>query len=196
MAETFYNATEGSGKKFHAWDWAVGANTVLQEFSNPGEYPYATYIVQALSILTTTTGDHLCTLNAGSTLRLKLRYLKVTQRAAAGGVAASAFQLVRTITGAPSGGTAITPRRHEGTDSAASFTAMTLPTVKGTESDLLHAESFWLGTGAIPTLPKWEWWQKPGAKPIIIPAGTTNGLALKNLSGVATSTVDIQAELI
>lgn len=196
MAETFYNATEGSGKKFHAWDYVVGANTVLQEFTNPGEYPYATYVVQALAISTATATDHLLTINAGASLKLKVRHILVTQRAAAGAVAAGAIQLVRTITGAPSGGTSITPRRHDTGDGVASFTAMTLPTVKGTESDLMHAESLWLGTGAIPTVPRWEWWQRPGMKPLIIAAGTTNGLALKNLTAIATATVDIELEAV
>ena len=49
-------------------------------------------------------------------------------------------------------------------------------------------------TAAGQTQDTWEWYQKPGMKPLIIPAGAANGLAFKNVTATAAGTVIIYVE--
>jgi hypothetical protein len=197
MAEGFVNVTEGSGKKLHAWDRTIGANTVLDEFTVPGEYPLSTYSVIAANVALATANSHLLQVMAGSSLNVRIRRILLVNLTAPAAVTIGQLQLWR-LTTAGTGGTSVTPRPFETSDSASGATAMTLPTAKGTEGVQLFERSMFYGTAAIPTgaLGMWEWTQHPGAKPIIIAAGTTNGIAIKNVGGVATATVSITVELV
>src|SRR5690348_13016293 len=134
MAETFVNVTEGSGKKLHAWDRTVGANTVLDEFMLSGEYPLASYFVYADAVSIAAANDHLLCINAGASLNVRVRRLYIEQ--AANATAAGFFnaKLLRTTTAAPTGGTAVTPAPFYTGDAAAGAAGRTLPTAKGTES--------------------------------------------------------------
>lgn len=195
MAENFVEVTSGSGLKLHTWSRTIGANTVHDEFTLPGEYPLATYSVVATAVSTATANDHLLQIMAGSSLNVRIRSITISQAAAAGSVASARFQLFR-LTTAGTGGTSITARPYDTADAAAGATAMTLPSSKGTEGVTLFVESMWLGTAAIPTHRVADWIQTPGTKPILIPAGTSNGLAIKSINAVASATVDIAVEFV
>lgn len=199
MAESIINVTEGSGRKLHTWNRTIGANSIEDEFVLPGEFPYATYSVVAAGISGATANSHIVQIMAGGTLPVRIRSITITQMAAPAAVVAYALQIFR-VTTAGTGGTAITPRPYDSADAASGATAMTLPTVKGTEGVQLHQEALWLGTAAIPTTNnrlEWPNWSPSGRlKSIIIPAGTTNGIVVKNPAGVAASTFDISIELV
>lgn len=197
MAEGFVNVTEGSGKKLHANDRTIGANTVLDEFTLPGEYPLASYTVATDgSVAVVTAASHLLQIMAGASLNVRVRKLRVTQGSQPAAITVMEFQVLR-LTTAGTGGTAKTPRPLDTADAAAGATAMTLPTAKGTEGSILWAQAPTLMTAAIPgaNVPLIDWLQSPNAKPILIAAGTANGIAVKNVTGVATATIYIDAEI-
>jgi hypothetical protein len=92
----------------------------------------------------------------------------------------------------------VTPQKLDNGDAAAGSAAMTLPTVKGTEVNevyrLRHAAA-----AAVPIATKDtfdEWIQQPNMKPLIIPAGAANGLALKSLTAIAGAQVVVEVELV
>lgn len=191
MAETFVNVTEGSGKKLHAWDRIIGANTVLDEFMIPGEYPLATYTVYASNVSTATAASHTLQVMAGASLNLRIRRIRAVEITATAGTVR--LEIVR-LTTAGTGGTAVTARPFDTADAAAGAAGMTLPTVKGTEGVFLG--SLVVGTYTAVGAAYWqEWRQSPNGKPIVIPAGTANGIALK-ASGLAATAVDVEIELV
>jgi len=197
VAESFINQTEGSGKKSHTWDRTIGANLIQDEFVLPGEFPYATYSVVAAAVSGATAASHIIQIMAGATLPVRVRRIELTYVGAAAAVATYSMQVFR-LTTAGTGGTAITPRPYDSADAASGATAMTLPTAKGTEGVQLGQKSLWVMTAAIPPNSKndFVWEQKPGEKAIIIPAGTANGIAIKNPTGVAAVTYDVWIELV
>ena len=77
---------------------------------------------------------------------------------------------------------------------------MTLPTAKGTESVLYNRETFnaQQTSGVSPAGRKiiYEWTQHPGQSPLIIPAGTSNGIAIKNGNATAGATVNAYIEFV
>ena len=197
MAETFAEATAGSGLKWHSWTRSIGGSTVHAGFTLPDEYPYASYTAIANAVSGATANSHMMQVMAGSSLNVRIRRILVTQNAAAAAVAVMPFSVVR-LTTAGTGGTAVTPSKDDGADSASGATAMTLPSSKGTEGAFLLQRATWAGTGAIPTGTKGDflWEQLINSKPIIIAAGTSNGIAIKNTGGLAGTTYDITVEFV
>ena len=198
MAQSSVNVTEGSGKRLNTWDRTISATLVQDQFMLPGEYPLATYCVSASAISTATTDAHLMQIMAGSSLYVRIRRIRVEQLANAGAANVAAIE-VRRVTTAGSGGTSVTPAPYDSGDSAASATAQTLPSSKGTEGVVLHRTALAMRAGLGSTSifdETWEWVQHPGMKPIIIPAGTANGIVIKNTTGIATSTVVINVEFV
>lgn len=197
MAESIIQvAPDSTGKKLHTNSRTIGANTVEDEFTLSGEFPYATYTVVAASVATTTAASHLMQIMAGASLNVRIRRIRVTQNVAPAGVTVWPLQVLR-LTTAGTGGTSVTARPYDSADAAAGGGGMTLPSAKGTEGVILWDQALWLGTGAIPVNNNsMEWIQLPNSKPILIPAGTSNGIAIKNTIGVATSTVDISIEFV
>ena len=187
MAESIVQVTEGVGKKLHTNSYTVGANTVEDEFMVPGPFPYATYTVYATAVSGATGASHVMQLMAGASL--KVRIARITVQMIAVPVNANRLEIVR-LTTAGTGGTAVTARPFETSDAAAGAAGMTLPTVKGTEGVFLGSLAPTLAT-AVGSTTKWEWVQHPNSKPIIIPTGTANGIALK-AAGLAASTYDIE----
>jgi hypothetical protein len=195
VAESIVQVTEGSGKKLHTNSYTVGANTVEDEFVVPGEYPYAAYTAVATGVSSATAASHMMQIMAGSSLKVRIRRIRINQLAAAGAVNTIDFNLIRLST-AGTGGTAVTPSKLDTADAASGATAMTLPTVKGTETTGVWDEGMWVGTAAIPPANgRLEWVQHTYSKPIVIPAGTTNGLAIKN-SALASATFTIVIEFV
>ena len=198
MAESIVQVTEGSGKKLHTNSYTVGANTVEDEAMFLGPYPYATYVAIATGVSGATANDHLITLNAGASLKVRVHRITIMQSAVATTAAARAFSILRTTTAAPTGGTAITAAPFDTTDAAAGAPARSIPATKGTEAavvaaPVLVASQAILGT-ATQALDRWEWRQSLNAKPIIIPAGATNGIAVKNLTATAAVLYTLEIE--
>lgn len=198
MAEAFVNVTEGSGKKLHGWDRVIGANTVIDEFMLPGEYPVASYTFAATGVSIATVNDHLLQIMAGASLNVRIRRIDAWQAGLAGAVSTVALQLLR-LTTAGTGGTALTAAKLDTADAAAGATGMTIPTVKGTESTILRTVRMGI-VAAQPTnpngLPLEVWDQIPNSKPVVIPAGAANGIAVKVVGNVAGATMDIYAEIV
>lgn len=198
MAESKVSVTEGSGKNFHTFDRTVSSVLVQDQFTVPGEYPYASYVVFGAGISIATANDHVLQIMAGSSNHVRIRRIRVEQFANATTAAATSMSLYR-LTTAGTGGTSVTPARHDLGDAVAGATAMTLPTVKGTEaaSDTLRWAMLWrqaVATTGAQFDDYFEWTQMPGQKPIIIPAGTSNGVAIKTNAAVAGATVIVTVE--
>jgi hypothetical protein len=181
-------------KNLHTWSKTIGASLVADEFVLPGEFPYATYRLTAANISIATLNDHVIQLMAGSSLNVRLRYFRVVQAGNAATAALASFGLFR-LTTAGTGGTAITPRPHDSADSASGATGMTLPSGKGTEGVQLDQTRLPMRQAFLATSTQvdgqYVWQQGPFEKPIIIPAGTTNGLAIKSQTAIAGASVDV-----
>jgi hypothetical protein len=199
MAEAIVQVTEGVGKKLHTWDRTIGANLIQDEFVLPGEFPYATYSVVAVNISAATINDHTLQIMAGASLPVRIRRITIEQSANATTAALQVYAVLR-LTTAGTGGTAVTPRPFDTADAASGATAMTLPTAKGTEGVELMRNAIILRQAISATATQLddmvEWTQKPGQKPIIIPAGTTNGIAIKNLVATAAATMIVNVEFV
>jgi hypothetical protein len=162
-----------------------------------GPHPYATYTVIANGVSGGASNDHLLCLNAGASLKVRVHRIKIRQLSTAAAAALRQFTILRTTTAAPTGGTAVTAGPFDTSDSAAGAAGRTLPTVKGTESTILLLAELGLAQAVSATVPNaldvWEWKASAAAKPIIIPAGTTNGLVVKNITAT-TVTYDVEIE--
>lgn len=200
MTASSIQITAGSGTRLATNSYTEGGNTVHDEKFIPGEYPYPTYSVVINNISIATANDHVITINAGSSLNVRIRRIRLVQGVNATTAAVATFELMRTTTGAPSGGTAVTPAKFNTGDAASGATAMTLPSTKGTESTLIWRETFnaQQTSGVSPTGDKriFEWIQQPNEGPLVILAGTTNGFAVKNINAIAAATVNGYIEFI
>lgn len=202
MAESLVQVTEGSGKKLHTWSRTIGANTVEDEFTIPGEYPMAAYILSTASnVGGATTGDDLLQLMAGASLNLRIRRVRI-ESAGITAAAIATFQLAR-VTSAGTGGTAITPVKFDNADAAAGATgASGVPNAShGTIGSIFFTRSMYPvqtpgAAGGPSPNPFWEWVQQPGMKPIIVPAGTTNGIVIRNSVGRAGSAYYLEMEFV
>lgn len=198
MAESIVQVTEGSGKKLHTISYTVGANTVEDEVVVRGPQPYATYGVVIRNASLAVANDHLLCLNAGASLKVRVHRIRVEQLSNATAANVGSMTILRTITGAPTGGTAVTAVAFDTSDAAAGAAGRSIPGVKGTESTILNEFALALrqtvATAGAQVDDAWEWTQGDFGKPIIIPAGTTNGLVVKSLTAVAGASVNVYME--
>lgn len=196
MAEGFVNVTEGSGKKLHTWNRTIGANDVHDEFVLPGAYPIPTYIVNAVPSVATS-NDHLLTINAGASLNVRIHRIRIEDGANATTATLAGLDILRTSAVAPSGGSAVTAVPMDTAD-AASATSRSLPTTKGTEGLVVMRVRMIFRQAILTTAAQtneiWEWTQSPFGKPLIIPAGTLNGIAVKIGTGVAAANANVTIE--
>lgn len=185
-------------RKFHTNQRSNGADTV-EEYVGPTAEPYlATYTISVTAAISAATANaHLLQIMAGASLRVGLRRLRVTQMV--NGTTQNNQMSIHRLTTAGTGGTSYTPAPHDPADSASGATAMTLPSSKGTESTALwtgavltHATVTTVGLNPILDLD----WTRERGKALWIAAGATNGLALKNITGSASTTVLITAEIV
>lgn len=198
MGENIVQVTEGTGKKLHTWDTTIGANLVQDEFTLPGEYPYATYFVTA-SASVATANDHLLQIMAGGTNKVRIRRIGIEQSTNATTAAPGSISILR-VTTAGTGGTAVTPRPGDSSDAAAGATCMTLPTVKGTEGvEFIRTTLLWrqaVSATAAAVDDAFTWYQMPNAKGLVIPAGVTNGIVIKQLTAIAAANAVINVEFV
>lgn len=183
-------ASGGTGPKMHTDQKTIGANAVEDQYVIPGEYPLPTYTAVYAGVATNTANDHVAQLMAGASLKVRIRRIRLDQAANATAGTIINFDIYRLST-AGTGGTVTTPRPMETTDAAAGATGMILPTVKGTESLQLWRMTFVLrqtvAAAGAQVDDMYEWVPAPNAKGIVIPAGTTNGIAIKNLAGLGAA---------
>lgn len=199
MTASNIQITAGSGTRLATNSYTEGAVTVHDEKFIPGEYPYPSYFVQVSSISGATSADHVVQLMAGSSLNVRIR--RIYQAQAALITTASEFSVdVLRLSSAGTGGTSVTPAKFATADAASGATAMTLPTSKGTESTTLFRRRILpvqtYATAGLSLIPSWEWQQAQGTEPIIIAAGTSNGIAVKVTTGRAGLTVDVTIEFV
>lgn len=199
MAEAALAVTAGSGTNVHTNSRTIAAATMLDQFVLPGEYPYATYSVIASNISVGTANDHILQIMAGASLNVRIRRIFIEQATNGSSGTLAQFSILR-LTTAGTGGTAVTPAKFDTADSAAGATGMTLASSKGTESTELM-RTYMPFRQAISTTQTqidetFQWVQSPNGKPIIIAAGTSNGIAIKSLTAITTATVGIYVEIV
>lgn len=201
MSESVIEVTAGSGLKIHSNSKTVGANTVHDEYTIPGEFPSASYTVSASAMSTATASSHLLQIMAGASLNVYIRRIRIEQLANATTAALNSYLLIR-LSSAGTGGSALTPAPLDTTDSASGATAMTLPSSKGTETTEIRRETLVMRQAFLTTATQpeetitWEWVPRDGIKSLRIAAGTTNGICIKNGSAIAGGTVIVYVEFI
>lgn len=193
MAESLVQVTEGVGKKLHTFQRTIGANNVEDEVVIPGEPYLATYLAEMATAVTmnNVANTQLWQLMAGATLKIYVRRITIFQLAVAAGAVLQNLDVVR-VTTAPTGGTAITPSPLDPADAPSGATAAFLPGVAGTVGARV-------GTGVLPVVaaaptagvgPRLDFlFPSSGPKSLIIAAGTTNGIVVRNLTGANTGTI-------
>ena len=200
MAESIVQVTEGSGKKLRTWNRTIGGNSVEEEAIFLAEQPLATYTVQTGATSVATAASHLLQIMAGATLNLYIRRIWIYQAALITTAAIVPFTLFR-LTTAGTGGTVVGVVQLDNSDAAAGATAMTLPTVKGTEGNSVGPVIDAIPVQTAPTsgagllLAFWDF-SALRSKSVRIPAGAANGLCVKNPVAAAGLTVHVTAELI
>lgn len=192
--DTFFQVTQGAGTKLHTFTRVNGVDTVHEGVYLDGIQPYPTYAVAIAGVSTATASSHSVQLMAGANLHLYVVRIKIAQHALASASTVQQFS-IRRLTTAGTGGTVITLSAYDTTDPAAGASSMSLPTALGTEGNTLRQMTVGLTqTAPITNANSDEWIIAPLEKPIRIPAGVTNGLVVKNISAIATATVDINIE--
>jgi hypothetical protein len=196
FTEAFFNQTEGSGKKLHTVSATVGANSVHDEIVQLGIPYYSEYrVATGTNYVSMATADsHVAQLMAGASLVVYVTRVRVYQHAVATTAAYATWELFR-LTTAGTGGSTFTPSALDSTDAASGAAAMSLPTVKGSIGGIMEqAECYHIQTvgasqngGTIPLIIDWDF-RVPGRKPVRIPAGTANGVAIQNRNAVAGAT--------
>jgi len=193
MADTSVQITQGSGTKLHTFDRSIGGNTVHDEVFLHGMPYYATYVIPIFAVSTATAASHVLQIMAGASLVVYVHQI-ILYQAASATTAAYLEWVVKRLTTAGTGGGAVTPQPTDTTDTAAGATAMTLPTAKGTEGGNQWGQSsYMIQTPGVAT-PVWKpvfEYIADGKlyKPIRIAAGATNGIAVKNNTGVAGASI-------
>ena len=188
--------TEGSGKNRHTNQRTISAVAREDAYVQLGEPDYPTYIVRADNISIATSADHILQIMADGTgyTRLLRYWITFTDDRPASDLSPRII-LMRTTT-AGTGGTAFTSVAYDLADTYAGG-MMTLPTAKGTENATLHDHYFNIPT-AFPASAIYEriYWEAPlRGKPIIFGTAVTAGLVWKIVTGIASATISIHAEI-
>ena len=186
--------TQGSGTRLGTSTYTEGCVTVHDEKFVLGEQYLASYVVNGAAISMATINDHLIQLMAGSTLNVYVRRIVGYQVGLATSAAIQDFRLFR-ISSAGTGGTSLSEFPLNPADAASGAQAMTLPTAKGTETNRMWVTNKSLMQTA-PTagadLLLFDWVFDGLRTPsLIIPAGITNGIAVKNTVATAAASCNI-----
>lgn len=194
MADTHFQVSAGTGTYVHTITRTVAAQTAHDEVMAIGLPFLPTYSTEdGGSMNTTTISKHLWQLMAGASLNIYVHRITLWAITLAGAATIVPFTLHR-LTTAGSGGTAGTPGTpYDTSDGAVGATYMTMPSSLGAEGASLWQDRVVVPTAA-PTFPgsvaviDWKFDEMPHVKVPRIPAGTANGLALKNNAALATAT--------
>lgn len=193
MAESSVAVTVGAGTLLHTNTRVIGGNTVHDEVVGLGEPNTLSYTLQLGAHSAATANAHIFQLMAGSSLKVRIRRIEIWQFALVTTAAVAQVDLFR-LTTAGTGGGSLTPANLDPGDAAAGATGMSLPTGKGTEGSIIaRAMPYLLQTvpASGPNFgPLFVWdFDRPRSKPLIIAAGTTNGIALKWITANTGATV-------
>lgn len=194
MPESFIQLpADSSGKKSHTFQRTIGANTIDTSVALVGEQYLASYTAQG-GMQLATASSHLMQIMAGASLRVRIRRIEVYGWTLATTAAIWACQIVR-LTTAGTGGTVVTTSPLDPADSASGATAMTLPTAKGTEGVFIASATQvaqqTVATNGAMSAPLVFDFDGPRRKPLIIAAGASNGIAVRNSTGIAAAAVFI-----
>jgi hypothetical protein len=192
--------SQGSGTRLATASYLEGGVTVHDEKTILGEQYLPLYgvigpAVAGLSIAVA--NDHTIEIMAGATLNLYIRHLLVYQVVAATTAAFAQFQIL-SLTTAGTGGTVLNaPVRIDNSDAVAGATAMSLPTVKGTESRRLWQGSYMM-TQTVPTaggqcLMFDIDFDRLRQKSVLVANGVANGICFKNITAVAGAQISVTA---
>lgn len=193
MTRSYISVTQGSGTKLGTNNYTDGGDSKHDEVVILGEQHLASYTVSSDSSSTATANSHLVQIMAGASLKVRIRRIEMHQNAMATTAALMETRLYR-LTTAGTGDAPITPRPLDPADPASGATAGVLPTAKGTEGVLLGIGKPYLmqtvGASTPLAQPVLVWdFDRPRSKPLIIAAGSTNGIAIKNMTAVAGATI-------
>lgn len=196
MAQSNVAVTAGSGTLLDTWTTSKGGNTVHAGRWVPGEYPDPSYALSLSNISAATASSHLMQLMAGASNTVRIRRVWVAQLTPSTADGQSSVQIIR-LTTAGTGGSALTPAPFDLADSASGAAGRSLTTAKGTEGTLIMTGNIgFRNTAPTDGDNAWSWEQHGGTGPIVIPAGTSNGIAIKNGSAIAGATVNIIIEFV
>lgn len=195
--DSFVTVDEGTARKLDFWQRSIASNTVEQPRGVEAEPYQPTFAVSVTTAISAATANaHLLQIMAGPLNRVGIRRIVIDQ--VANGTTQQTTLQVRRLTTAGTGGTSYTPAVYDPTDTT-DVTAMTLPTAKGTEGTVLwngarlfHATAATVGLNPVLDLD----FSRTRTKALWIPAGTSNGLCIKNVTGVTSATVFVWVEFI
>ena len=165
-----------------------------------GEQYLPTYVLGSQGIASTATSlSHLLQIMAGASLNVRIRRIRVWQVAVATTAALASFVIIR-LSSAGTGGTVQTAAPLVPSDGPSGATGMTLPTVKGIETTSISQQGVYF-VQTIPTamagmsalLVDLEFDSSRGES-LFIPAGVSNGIAIKQGVGQAGASVIVQVD--
>lgn len=136
---------------------------------------------------------------AGSALNVRIRRIEISQWDLA--TTANKMQLILyRLLSAGSGGSALSVSPMDPSDTSAGTTAMVLPSSKGTQGSILYFGGMYmmqtLGVSSPLLTPGLVLdFDRPRTKPLIIPAGTANGIAIATNTAVAGGSVEFNVWL-
>ena len=194
MPTSYVNFDEGSTKKVRTFQRTDGSDTVEEWMYAESEPALAAYTVQALGIAGSTADSHVLQIMAGASNRVGIRRIMIYQLAAANTTRQVNFSVYR-LTSAGTGGSSVTPAVLDPASAAAGATAMTLPSAKGTEGTLVGGRHSGIIQSTItnqmvnPLLDLDFGYARE--RPLWIAAGTSNGIAIKNLVADSAATYDV-----
>lgn len=183
--------TPGSGDFIATGATYTEASTVVKDQKVIlGENYIASYMTGATTsgISTATVASHLLQIMAGAANKIRIRRIEIHQATVTSAAALWQVGIYR-LTSAGTGGIALTPAPLDPSDAASGATAMILPSSKGAEGTLIaEGIGYMMQTVAasnqmVNPIIVFDF-DRPRSKPLIIAAGTANGIAVKALTGV------------
>lgn len=197
MSTSSVRVTEGSGPYLWTDQRSVASVNREAQYVLLAEPALPTFTALAASISIATANDHVIELMAGSSNYVRIHRIKIEQGGSTSGTAEALTISILRLTTAGTGGTSVTPRPFDTADTATA-TAMTLPSSKGTEGVELLRNVTLVRKAVLATSAQsddfYEWTAHPRAKPIIIPAGTSNGICVKNTAAYASASLVVEIE--
>jgi hypothetical protein len=164
-----------------------------EQYVQLGEPALPTYTCSTSGTSVATSGEHILQLMAPAGSYVRIHRIFISQAVLASAATAGGIQILR-LTTAGSGGTTRAPVAFDTGDTAGA-TGQSLPSSKGTEGNiLLFARMYYVQTAPITNTSTWEWHASDRGKPIIIPAGTSNGIAVKTTNSVTGAQADVVIE--
>lgn len=197
MSDSSLGYTDGAGKNIHTDQRTYSGTAKEDQYFLFAQPTAVTYTAVATGIATTTSASHLMIVQADGTNYTRIKGIWVGQRALAGAVATAQLQVLRTTT-AGTGGSSISAYPLDGGDTSPyAGVVMTLPSSKGTEGvALVYGNLGLAAANPVTTANEFVWpkWNRLGSKPIVLAPATGNGICIKIVTGIATSTVDIMVD--